>query len=88
MLYPYPDESRKYTKEISRIFGFMSIFFSWFLPPTGVLMGIVGLYYSKKDAEEHNESYNYTNLGLSSLGVVIGVLMILYYFMFKLTFSK
>lgn len=84
MLYPYPEEARTYTREISRVFGFLGILFALFLPPTGFIMGIIGLVYEAKDAKEHGEEYNYMNLGLNALGMVIGALYSLYIVMFKM----
>lgn len=85
-MYPYPmeDETRKYTREISRVIGLISILFGVYIPPTGFLMGIVGLYYEKKDAMEHEEVYNFWNLVLNSVGMIIGGLMTLYILMFKM----
>lgn len=84
MLYPYPQQSRTYTKEIARIFGFLSIFFGFILPPTGFIMGIVGLCYEQKNAKANGEVYNYMNLGLNAAGMVLGALYSLYIVMFKM----
>ncbi len=71
MLYPYPQEgeSRTYTREISRVFGFLSIMFAIYLPPTGFIMGIIGLVYETKDAKEHGEQYSETEHLAKPLGL-------------------
>lgn len=84
MLYPYPNEERTYAREISRVFGYLSILFAIFLPPTGFVMGIIGYVYEKKDAQANNDSYSYQNLILNGLGVVIGTLLMLHFVLFKL----
>lgn len=83
MLYPYPAD-RSYSREISRIFGFLSILFSFYIPPTGLIMGVIGLVYEKRDAKEHNEGYSYLNLGLNAGGMVIGGLFVMYIILFRL----
>lgn len=88
-MYPYPNysssenESRQYSKEISRVFGFLSIIFAIFLPPTGMIMGIFGLIYEKRDAEKTNSGYSYLNLGLNAAGMAIGTLYLTYLVLFK-----
>ncbi len=84
MLYPMQDESRTYSFEISRIFGFLSVLFAIYLPPTGCLMGGLGLYYEQKDAKEHDAKYNHMNLALNAAGLVIGGMFMAYWFIFKL----
>ena len=84
-MYPYVNsEPRKYTKEISRVVGLISVLFALYIPPTGFLMGIVGLYYESKDAKENNEVYNFWNLALNSAGMIIGGLYTTYILLFKL----
>ena len=83
-MYPYPDDSRTYSLEISRIFGFLSILFAIIIPLTGCIMGIVGFYYEQKDAKEHDSKYNRLNLGLNAAGMVIGGLSVAYWLIFKL----
>jgi hypothetical protein len=83
-MYPYPDDSRTYSLEISRIFGFLSILFAIIIPLTGCIMGIIGFYYEKKDAKEHDLKYNNLNLGLNAIGIVIGGLYMAHWLIFKL----
>jgi hypothetical protein len=82
-MFPYPDDSRTYSLEISRIFGFLSILFAILIPLTGCIMGIVGLYYENKDAKEHGNKYSYPNLALNALGMIIGGLYMSYWLIFK-----
>lgn len=83
-MYPYPEESRTYSLEISRVFGFLSILFALFIPPTGCVMGIIGLYYEQKNASEHDKKYSRMNLLLNALGMIIGGLYVAYWFIFKM----
>ena len=74
------------SKEISKMFGIMSILFGYFLPPTGFAMGIIGFFYESKSAREHNEKYSLFNLVLNSMGMIISGLRISYIIIFKLNF--
>ncbi|MBR9691125.1 DUF4190 domain-containing protein [Candidatus Woesearchaeota archaeon] len=83
MLYPYQQE-RDYTKEVALVFGILSILFAFIIPPTGLIMGIVGFFFERKSAKKRAYSYSHLNLGLNSAGVIIGTLMIFYFLIFKM----
>jgi hypothetical protein len=87
-MYPSQDENQNYSFEIVRIFGFLSILFA-IIPQVsfaGCLMGYVGIYYERKNAKEHDNKYNYVNLGLNAAGMIIGGLYLAYWLIFKLNF--
>lgn len=84
MLYPYNNHQREYSKEISMFFGLLSILFSLLIPPTGFIMGSIGLWYEKKSAKDNDEKYSYLNISLNSIGVLIAALYLIYFALFRL----
>ena len=68
-------ETKRYMyKDISMIFGLLSIYFAFFISLTGILMGIISIYYERKDMKiNHKLTFDRLNAAIIILGMLLSI---------------
>lgn len=59
--------------DLSMIFGLLSIYFAFLIPPTGILLGVIGIFYEKKDMKLHKKRFDRANFIVILLGILLSI---------------